>query len=1244
MDKEKEKKIIILALKKGLIEVEDLNIPEDISKNKTVGDSLIEFGLSIKFLVSKGLLKESDIAKLEKELELNEEIIVPQKEQSILKESTKKRYKIIKLLGEGGMGKVYKAHDTKLNRYVALKFLKENDPLKQKRLLNEAQAQAKLKSEAVCKIYEVGEMDGKPFISMQYIEGENLRDLSKEMSLEMKLNLIKKVAEALQEAHKLGILHRDINPSNIMIEKDEKGQPKPYILDFGLAKEVAEPGITQEGLIMGTLFYMSPEQARGLSSNMDRRSDIYSVGATLYEILTSRPPFTGGFSEVLDKICNQEPDPLTRINPSIPKDVESIVNKCLEKDVNLRYDSAKALAEDIERFLNGETVLARRTTFFYYLYKKIKKNKVLFLTIAIALMTIMVFSGMWISEKINSRKRAQLMQKFGEEIKEIESIMRYSHMLPIHNNSIEKEIILDKIKMIQLKMKKIGKVGECPSYYAIGRAYMSLRDFRKSQTYFQIAYENKYREAEFLYNYGLVLGEIYQEELREVERIRNKEIREARKKEIEKKYRNPALNFIKESKVNFKEQSEYAEALILFYEKSYDFSLKKAERMAGKTPWFYEVYKLKGDIHSAIGKEKESEGDFDKASLEYDLSEKEYSMAKEIGRSDVSIYLAMANLMRMKLRLETERGKPGQEIFKRAREEIKNALIIDSENEKAYNLDSLICWTWANEQLKYGKDPVPFIDESIKSAEKAIQIRSDFALPYNNIGVANIIKADYLTNIGEDPLNSIQKSLENYEKAIELDSENVEVYINLGNAYTYMVDYLYNKGKEIDIYIQKAIKSYSHAEDILSNMPALYNNFGIIYQYKAENEINRGMDPAKSFEKAIEKHKKAIKLNPNYISALLNLGVDYAELAIYEKLKGKNPIEKLKQSNEYYIKAININPSYAKAYNNLGSNYFEMAKNEIETGRDPEKYFQLSLNSLKSAMEINPNSAYPYNDLGELYILKGKLNTLKGENPKNQLIKAMSFLEKALSIDKTWVSPYYNFSLLYLELANYKFLKKFDPLKELESSEKYIEKTVEMNSNYYKYYETFSSLLLLKAEYLLEKNAEISNLLDKANDFIDKGMEINPNYDGFYALKARHLYLKNKLDFKKNKYRAELENEIEGNFKKAINLNSSNLQNLEMYCQWKLFKLEIEIEKEKNLTESVQDGINLTEKMIEINPNYGNAYALKAIFEYYKTLMTNKEIEKQKHYKKAKDLLIKAFYLNKNLEKYYERFSKLIIY
>ncbi|MEJ5165492.1 MAG: protein kinase [Thermoanaerobaculia bacterium] len=1100
MDKEKEKKILLLALKNGIIEIEDLKISyEDLSKEKTIDSNFQEIGDTIKGLLARGKLKIQDLDSLIKQVEGKEE----KKEEAVsFKENPKARYKLLELLGEGGMGKVYKAHDKKLNRYVALKFLKENNPEKQKRFLQEAQAQAKLKSDGICKIYEAGEMDGKPFISMQYIEGKNLREAAKEMNLEMKVNIIKKVAEGLQEAHKLGILHRDINPSNIMIEKDENGEYKPYIMDFGLAKEISEPSLTQDGMIMGTLYYMSPEQASGINQNLDRRSDIYSLGATLYEILTGEPPFTGGFGEVLEKVRKQEPQQMRKLNPSIPQDLESITIKCLEKDPNLRYENARALWEDLDRFLNGDPIKARKSTFLYYVLKKIKKNKAIFLPLSFAFFAVLILSLIWVDERISYIKKIKIMQKFGEEIKEVESIMRYSHLLPLHNNSREKSAVFEKIKKIKEKMEEIGKIGEGPGNYALGRAYFSLGDIKRAYEYYQKALDSKYEDPEFFYSYGLLLGEIYQEELKDIERIKSKEIKEAKRKRAEEKYKNGALYYMKEGKKTQKDMVRYAEALIYFYEKDYQKALEVISKLIDNSTPFYEICKLKGDIHFFSGKEKENVGDYDFAMEEYKRAEEEYLKAKEIGRSDIGIYLSRADLLRTKLKLKAQKGELDEFILKDALKEIENSQVINPENEKAYNLKSLLYWSWGNEILKYGRDPSSYLAEAISSAEKAISFRKDFPEAYTNKGISFIIKASYEKQNGLDPLESIKKAIESYQEAIKIDSQNMEPFVNAGNAYTLLVDYYISKGQEPLDFMKKAVENYKKALEIYPELPQILNNYGIIYQYKAEYEKGKGIDPRDSLKIAIEKQKKAVEINPNYPGALLNLGVNYAEIALYESSKGISPEENFRISNDYYKRALSINPNYAMALNNLASNYIELAKYKISSKENPEELFKLAEEILIQNIKIE-NSAYPLNDFGELYFIKGLFEIKKSKNPEVFFQKSLLYYDKALKIDSSWATPYYNKALLYLERGKFKEARGIEPLMDFNSGIKEMGRVLSINEIYYLYNETMAELFLHKAKYLYGKGKGISYLLKNAEEFIEKSIKSNPENKKIYLLKER---------------------------------------------------------------------------------------------------------------------------------------------
>ncbi|MFP4056836.1 MAG: protein kinase domain-containing protein [Candidatus Brocadiia bacterium] len=287
-------------------------------------------------------------------------------------------YTIVEEISRGAMGVVYKARQHLLDRTVALKVLIAGDMATEAqvaRFRREAQAAARLRHRSIVPIHEVGFHDGKHFYTMDYVEGENLSALIRagRITTRRALEIAAQIAEALDYAHSRGVVHRDIKPSNVMLD----AQGVVHILDFGLAKQLdADTKFTRTGTTIGTPAYMPPEQASGESRRVDHRADIYSLGAVLYEMLTGRAPFAGDtMMNTLMKVLNDEPVPPKRLNPKLHRDIQTIVLRCMEKPPERRYSSARALADDLRRFIAGESISARPPGLLYRGWRGVKKHR-----------------------------------------------------------------------------------------------------------------------------------------------------------------------------------------------------------------------------------------------------------------------------------------------------------------------------------------------------------------------------------------------------------------------------------------------------------------------------------------------------------------------------------------------------------------------------------------------------------------------------------------------------------------------------------------------------------------------------------------------------------------------------------------------------------------------------------------------------------------------------------------------------
>ena len=299
-------------------------------------------------------------------------------------------YRVLGLIARGGMGIVLKAHHVALNRLVAIKvplarrLATEQD---KDRFLREALAAARLRHPHICPIYDVGESHGVPYIAMGLIEGMTLQAWAKQHkpTAHRAAKIMATLSRAVGYAHAHNVVHRDIKPANVMIDA-ETGDP--VLMDFGLAKELAEENVqmTRAGQVMGTPAYMAPEQAAGRIDQIGPCTDVYTLGAVLYDLLCGRPPFLGAFGEVVHRLQHAEPVPPRHLAPQVHRDLETICLKALSKDPAGRYASAVALAEDLERFCAGENILARRAGPAARLWRRIRRRPAASTAIAVAVL------------------------------------------------------------------------------------------------------------------------------------------------------------------------------------------------------------------------------------------------------------------------------------------------------------------------------------------------------------------------------------------------------------------------------------------------------------------------------------------------------------------------------------------------------------------------------------------------------------------------------------------------------------------------------------------------------------------------------------------------------------------------------------------------------------------------------------------------------------------------------------------
>ncbi|MCE1203695.1 MAG: protein kinase [Holophagaceae bacterium] len=903
------------------------------------------------------------------------------------------RYEFLGFLGQGGMGVVFLARDRKLGREVAIKFVRIEEERHLQRFMVEARAQARVDHEHVCKVFEVGEVEGKVFITMQRIMGRSLDAAAPELSLEQKVIALRDAARGVHEAHRVGIIHRDLKPSNIMVERAEDGLLRTFVMDFGLAREW-DQDVTETGSVLGTPAYMSPEQARGEISLLDRRTDIYSLGATLYQAVTGRPAVVGANAlEVLSAIGSAEIKPMRVHSPDVPMDLEAIALKCLEKDRSRRYDSAKALADDLDRFLAGEPVVARRAGLIYRTHRRFMRHKTLAITGTVAVVLVLLALGVALKTRLEASRRERLAQHFMESMARIESMARYSALSPPHDIRPDLKAVQAHMAQLQADMEQAGTLANGPGHYALGRGYWTLDDGEKARNHLQMAWDAGYREPRVAFALAMVLGRQYQEKLLEVERMASLDQREARRRQIDDTLRAPTLAYLRRSSGADVPSPAYLEALMAFYEGRLDESLQRLKVVENELPWFYEAPLLRGSLLQARAWKWWNQGQRDLALADFNAGRRDLATAAASGRSAPVVHAAMAELELNALFMEKYGMGQVRPPFERGLAAVKRGLAAQPDHVPTLILKAALLGQLADSLTSRGENADELVQEAVAVARQAQRAGPDRADAWVALGKAYYQWGNARLERNLDPTDQLEEGLRALE-SLSTEKRDYTVENHIGLIHQTWSDFEEQRGRDARAHLNGAIEAYERATRMEPHLLPAWINLGTCLRQRAD--LPQAVSPEADLQAALKVLEQARTLNPKHFVPYFVQGQVLLSLAERKQERGENSEADLLRSLEASRRGLSINSGVPLLHNLIGVAQVQLAHHAWETGRDPLPVAASAEQAFRKAIEVGPGQVLAYVNLGDLLIWRARYGV--GPGAAQRLQEAEAVLWKAQTV------------------------------------------------------------------------------------------------------------------------------------------------------------------------------------------------------------------------------------------------------
>ncbi|HRI52836.1 MAG TPA: protein kinase, partial [Pseudomonadota bacterium] len=694
-------------------------------------------------------------------------------------------------------------------------------------------------------------------------------------------------------------------PANIMLERRADGNLHPVIMDFGLARDTNESaGMTESGAVMGTAAFMSPEQARGQIKQLDRRTDVYSLGATLFDILTGRPPFiTDSMAETLLKVMFDDPPSLREFVPEAPEALDIIVSKSLNKEAAQRYATARDLADDLGRFLGNRNIAGKRLSLWYRIRYRAARNKPLFAVGAALLSCLLALVGYGIRTRITAlqkerqaRQQAEIAQRLGQEITNLDWLLRSARQMPLHDLGREKAIMRKRMAQLQSELAEYGEVSRALGHYALGRGHMALREYPQALEQLQTAINFGNQRAEVHYALGFVLGKHYERAMGEARLAGGGEWARKQLKELAPKYLTPAIASLSQARAMKLDAPEYLEGLIAYYKGEYDAALQHAMAALQAAPWLFEASQLIGDVHLQRGLAAMDAAKFAPAEQELNAAVAGYKEATRLGQSDAEAYEALTEALAKLTELSLMKQNCDKKIYaevlatsdkitaadpQSVAGPLKTAfaawIVMGGEDPKLRPPYIKTCLT--NVELALSKQPgSPYATDLLANclSEQAIQVYSqhqnpepyhrraisvlepvlekhpNFLLGLRNLGVRYQELAAWIQRGGDPNTRAmLDKSIEYFGKALALDASDATAVGYELDSWSKLIA-LARSREELQQLVAKADETVEQCHKLIGDHFSCEGNRIIAHSLAAERAYLGGDDLAPSLKRAEE--------------------------------------------------------------------------------------------------------------------------------------------------------------------------------------------------------------------------------------------------------------------------------------------------------------------------------------------------------------------------------------------------------